>query len=98
MAHLFGMLKELDNPSRARILGEGDAVEAEVLAKDVVEGIQALQKPATALVFDGVVSQRLLDVAHEKGIREVVGVRLGAIGKVPDGIQVFTRADIEAAS
>lgn len=97
MAKLFGILKELDNPSRARILGEGDAIEVELLAKDVVEGVLALQKPASALVFDGVVSQRLLDVAHEKGIREVVGVRLGAIGKVPDGIQVFTRADIEAA-
>ncbi|MCL5984786.1 MAG: DNA primase DnaG [Candidatus Thermoplasmatota archaeon] len=97
LAKLFGMLKDLDNPSRARILGEGDAVEAEVAAKDVVEGLLAFPKPASALVIDGVVSQRLLDVAHEKGIKDVVAVRLGAIGKVPEGIHVYTRSDIEVA-
>ena len=40
------------------------------------------------------VSQRLLDVAHERGIQEVVAIRLGAIGKMPDGIRVYTKADL----
>ncbi len=94
---LFGLLGQLTNPSRARILGENDAVEAEVPAKDVVEALAALPKPASAVVFDGVVSQRLLDVAQGKGVREVVAVRLGAIGKVPDGVHVYTRTDTEAS-
>jgi DNA primase len=66
----------------------------EVPAKDVVEALSKLSEPAKTLVFDGVVSQRLLDVAHEKGIQEVVAVRLGAIGKLPEGIRVYTRADL----
>jgi DNA primase len=94
---LFGVLGELENPSRARILGDGDVVEAEVPAKDLVDALAALQKPAVTLVFDGVVSQRLLDVATDKGIKEVVAVRLGAIGKMPNGIHVYTRADTETA-
>jgi DNA primase len=94
LAKLFQDLSELENPSRARILGENDAVQVEVPAKDVVEALSKLSEPAKTLVFDGVVSQRLLDVAHEKGIQEVVAVRLGAIGKLPEGIRVYTRADL----
>ncbi len=95
LAKLFQDLSELENPSRARILGEGDAVQAEVPAKDVVEALSKGGEPAPrTLVFDGVVSQRLLDVAHERGIQEVVAVRLGAIGKMPDGIRVYTKADL----
>jgi DNA primase len=97
LTKLFGVLNELENPSRARILGEGDVVAAEVPAKDLVDALSALHQPAVTLIFDGVVSQRLLDVANERGIKEVVAVRLGAIGKMPDGIHVYTRADVEAS-
>ncbi|EQD67915.1 hypothetical protein B1B_05769, partial [mine drainage metagenome] len=65
-------------------------------AKDVVENLVKSEGGIKTLIFDGVVSQRLLDVAQEKGIQEVVAVRLGAIGKMPEGIRVYTRADLEA--
>lgn len=97
LAKLFGVLGGLANPPRAQMLGEGDAVEAEVPSKDIVEALAAFTRPVSTLVLDGVVSQRLLDVAQSKGVKEVVAVRLGAIGKMPEGIHVFTRADVEAS-
>jgi DNA primase len=96
LARFFADLSALENPSRARFLGEGDNILTEIPAKDVVENLVKSEGGIKTLIFDGVVSQRLLDVAQEKGIQEVVAVRLGAIGKMPDGIRVYTRADLEA--
>jgi DNA primase len=90
----FGLLGQIENSSKALIIGPDDAVLGEAPVKDMIDTLARFEQPAKTLVFDGVVSQRLLDVAHEKGIDTVVASRLGAVGKIPDGIQVFTQADL----
>ena len=92
----FDLLGQIGNSSKALILGTDDAVVGEAPVKDMIDVLAKLEHPAKTLVFDGVVSQRVLDVAREKGIDKVIASRLGAIGKVPDGIQVFTQADLTA--
>ncbi len=93
-AALFGQLAQIENTSKALVLGEEDVVLIESPVKDLLETMAKLEAPAKTLIFDGVVSQRLLDVAREKGIDTVVASRLGAVGKIPDGIQVFTQSDL----
>ncbi|HTT73098.1 MAG TPA: DNA primase DnaG [Thermoplasmata archaeon] len=94
LAHYFDLLGEVENSSRALFVGENEAVVGESPVKDLIESLQALGTPAKAVVFDGIVSQRLLDVAQEKGIGTVVATRLGPIGKMPEQVRVFTRADL----
>ncbi len=94
LSKLFQDLSQLENPSRARLLGEGDALVAEIAAKDVVDALTQAPGPIRTLIFDGVVSQRLLDVAQEKGVGELIAVRMGAIGKMPDNVRVYTRSDL----
>ncbi|MCI4342906.1 MAG: DNA primase [Thermoplasmata archaeon] len=94
LAHYFELLNGVENASRCLIVGEGDAVVAEAPVKDMIETISALTSPAKAVIFDGIVSQRLLDVAQEKGIGTVVGSRLGPVGKIPDAVRIFTKADL----
>ena len=96
LQHYFELLGSLENTSRSLVLGPDDAVVADAAVKDVVETLAQLAVPAKTLVFDGVVSQRLLDAAHERGIQTVVANRMGAIGKVPEPIRVVTRQDLEA--
>ncbi|HVL86774.1 MAG TPA: hypothetical protein VM681_02005 [Candidatus Thermoplasmatota archaeon] len=50
-----------------------------------------------AVVFDGVITQRLLDIASEKGIATLVGVKTGNITKKPGNVEVVTRAELERA-
>ncbi|MGA7861754.1 MAG: hypothetical protein WCB19_07850, partial [Thermoplasmata archaeon] len=95
---LFGQLAQIENTSKALVLGEEDAVLIEAPVKDLLDTMAKLEVPAKTLIFDGVVSQRLLDVAREKGIDTVVASRLGAVGKIPDGIQVFTQSDLAATT
>ncbi len=94
LAHYFELLNGVENASKCLIVGEDDSVIGEAAVKDMIETVSALDTPAKAIVFDGIVSQRLLDVAQEKGIGTVVATRLGPIGKLPDQVRVFTKADL----
>ena len=94
LARYFDLLHGVENASRCLFVGEDDAVVGESPVKEMIEAIANLATPAKAVVFDGIVSQRLLDVAHEKGIGTVVGSRLGPVGKVPEEIRIFTKADL----
>jgi DNA primase len=94
LTHYFELLNGVENSSRCLVVGENDAVVAEAPVKDMIEAISALPGGAKAIIFDGIVSQRLLDVAQEKGIGTVVGTRLGPVGKIPDAVRIFTKADL----
>ncbi|HYA10195.1 MAG TPA: DNA primase DnaG [Thermoplasmata archaeon] len=98
LGRYFELLNGVENASRCLFVGENDAVVGEVPVKEMIEAIGQLAAPAKAVVFDGIVSQRLLDVAQEKGIGTVVGTRLGPIGKFPDQVKIYTRADLGGPS
>ncbi|HTW76391.1 MAG TPA: DNA primase DnaG [Thermoplasmata archaeon] len=97
LAHYFELLNGIENASRALFVGPDDAVVGEAPIKEMYEALAALSTPAKALVFDGIVSQRLVDVAQEKGIGTVVASRLGPVGKIPEQVRVFTKADLGMA-
>jgi len=94
LQHYFDLLGGVENASRAVFVGEDDTVVAEAPIKEMFEAIASLPAPAKAVVFDGIVSQRLLDVAQEKGIGTVVATRLGPVGKIPEHLRIFTKADL----
>jgi len=94
LAHYFELLDGVENSSRCLLVGEDDAVAGEVPVKEMIEAVANLTTPTKAIVFDGIVSQRLLDVAQEKGIGTVVGTRLGPVGKFPEQVRVYTKADL----
>ena len=79
-------------------MGEGDVVVGEAPVKEMIEALAGLAVPAKAVVFDGIVSQRLLDVAQEKGILTIVATRMGPVGKMPENVRVFTKADLGASA
>jgi len=49
---------------------------------------------AHAVVFDGIITQRLLDIAEEKNISVVVGDRVSNIAKKPANLKILTFSDI----
>ncbi|WP_455368949.1 DNA primase DnaG [[Eubacterium] cellulosolvens] len=51
-------------------------------------------KGAHAVVFDGIITQRLLDIAEENKISIVVGDRLSNIAKKPVNLKILTFSDI----
>ncbi|MCI4338157.1 MAG: DNA primase [Thermoplasmata archaeon] len=94
LASFFELLGGIENTSKSLFLGPDDAVVAEAPVKEMIERLLTLEPAAKTVIFDGVVSQRLLDVAHEKGIETVIANRMGAVGKIPDEVKVLTRLDL----
>ncbi|MEM1620254.1 MAG: DNA primase DnaG [Fervidicoccaceae archaeon] len=50
----------------------------------------------SAVIFDGIVTQRIIDVASEKKIPLIVGARIGSIEKRGEGITILTLQDLIA--
>ena len=96
LARYFDLLNGVENTSKSLFVGADDAVVGEAPVKEMIDAIANLTSPAKAIVFDGIVSQRLLDVAQEKGIGTVVATRLGPVGKIPAQVRIYTKADLVA--
>ncbi len=70
---------------------------ARVPVKDLVDKLIGDElKDAYAIVADGVITQRLVDVASAKGVSVLVGARIGAISKKPANLVVLTFDDVKS--
>ena len=76
--------------SRARLLDESLAVLDDVPAEDAFEAIRDATAVPAIVVFDGDVSQRIVDVAAQRGIGTVVGTGRGEFVKQPTSVRVRT--------
>ena len=87
------MLLQLGGSSTARLLDEGDGVVTEVPVRELVDTLK-MKKQTRAVVFDGIITQRILDIAAELNMHSVVGTKMGTITKQPAGVVVWTRSDL----
>ncbi len=89
------MLQQLSGSSKARLLTENDSVTAEVPVRDLVDTLKS-KRDTRAVVFDGIITQRILDIAAEMSMHAVVGTKMGTITKQPSGVEIWTRSDFAA--
>ncbi len=76
---------------KVALLVDGDMrVVAEYPVGELVEKLSSEDVEAEALILGGVVSQRLVDVAHRKGIKKIYAYRLGNVTKKPADLKVIT--------
>lgn len=80
----------VDGKLTARILDRSMNVVKEVPVRDLVKALKTNNIKGSAIVFDGVITQRLIDLAAKKEIDYIVGVRLGSVVKVPTSVRVIT--------
>lgn len=88
------MLLDLSTTHNAKILGEDFQVIRQVAVKSLVNSLKEDAEGVVAIVFDGVISQRILDVSADKGIGTVVGTRKGNITKMPADVTIYTKEDL----
>ena len=91
---LKSILIELSASSKARLLTEDWNVLEEIPVKELANKLKDSSDKITAVVFDGVVTQRILDLAADRKIPKVVGAKLGNITKQPTDVEVWTRDDL----
>ncbi|AWR94688.1 DNA primase DnaG [Acidianus brierleyi] len=66
-----------------------------VQVRDIIPKLEASQdNKVSYIIFDGVITQRLLELAASKNVKMLVGVRIGGITKSLDNIKILTFSDI----
>jgi DNA primase len=88
-------LERLSGSLKAVIYDANDSVIGnEIMVRDIADAIKSANAPAT-VVLDGVVTQRLLDVAGEKGIKLIVASKMGPVSKHPANVKVLTKDNFQ---
>lgn len=59
----------------------------------MIESI-AKEKPSI-IVFDGVVTQRLVETAHENQVKKIIATAMGEVTKIPKSIKIITSKQLE---
>ena len=88
------MLLDLSTTHNAKVLDKDNQVIRQVAVKSLVNSLKEDSENVASIVFDGVISQRILDVSADKGISIVVGTRKGNITKMPADITIWTKEDL----
>jgi DNA primase len=91
------VLEDLSNTSKAKLLNEGGNVLKEVHVGKLADTLKEGTEGVTSVVLDGIITQRILDLAVEKNISTVVGVKMGNITKLPTGVAVLTKEELAGA-
>jgi len=89
-----GMINELSSTSKARIIDAMGGIIKEVAVKELVNTLKEEKDPVFAVVFDGIITQRILDLASDLKIGTIVGTKMGNITKQPAGTDVWSKDDL----
>jgi len=84
-------VEELDGTLSARLFDKEHNVLREVAVRDLAKELKESNGEVNGVIFDGVVTQRILDIAAEKGLEYLIGAKLGNIAKSPICVRVLTK-------
>ncbi|MFA6035699.1 MAG: DNA primase DnaG [Candidatus Micrarchaeia archaeon] len=87
----YASLGELENTARARMYDASNALKSEILVKDILSTLESSAGDVHSVVFDGVVTQRLADLAASKGVKVLLGVKVGNVFKKPESLTIGTK-------
>jgi DNA primase len=82
---------ELDGTLSARLIDRNHNVLKEVAVRDLARELKETNGDVNGVIFDGVVTQRILDIAAEKGLEYLIGAKMGNIAKSPVCVKVITK-------
>ncbi|BBG27420.1 DNA primase DnaG [Sulfuracidifex tepidarius] len=66
-----------------------------VQVRDIIPKLETAEDGKVLyIVFDGVITQRLLDLASEKNVKLIAGARIGGVNKRPKNVTLLTFSDL----
>ncbi len=89
------MLRDMAGKKIARLLNSKGGIVTEISVGELINVLSSEKKAVSYVVFDGVITQRLVDMAHKKGVKIITGVKMGNVTKLPSSMTIWTRKDLE---
>ncbi len=83
-------LEALNGTLSARLFDRNQNMVREVAVRDLAKELKESNGDVAGVIFDGVVTQRILDIAADKNLVYLIGAKLGNIVKSPLCVKVMT--------
>ncbi|MFN3910130.1 MAG: DNA primase DnaG [Candidatus Anstonellaceae archaeon] len=83
-------LNKLDGTLKARIYSDNQTLLCEIPVRDIIKTLENQEK-VFSLVFDGLVTKRVAELASQKGAKVIAAVKLGNVFKKPENLLIFTK-------
>ncbi|KAF5412015.1 MAG: DNA primase DnaG [Candidatus Methanocomedens sp.] len=87
-------MDELSGTLSGRLLDDNKKVIQEVTVKDLANTIKDVDSKVKSVVFDGVITQRLVDIASEKYIKDIIGAKIGNVTKAPANLRIASTGQL----
>ncbi|KZX15025.1 DNA primase [Methanobrevibacter cuticularis] len=88
---LKNILKDLEGTGNCELLDDALNILKEVRVEELYDELKNNAKKTYAVVFDGVISQRLVDISSSKGIKNLVAFKSSDIVKKPEKLRLITK-------
>ncbi len=82
-------LEELHNTLRGRLYGSDGTLIKEVPIRELIQSIQDSHS-AHAVVFDGIITQRLVELSYRQGVKEIYGIRSSQVSRTFPDLGIYT--------
>ncbi len=87
-------ISQLSGTLSARMIDEQNNIINEVPVRDLANALKDSNGNIKSVVFDGVITQRIVDIAAEKGIETLIGAKMGSLVKSPTSIHIETSSEL----
>ncbi len=87
------ILREIQGTRKSRLLDKDLNMMGEVDVSKLIASFKG-SEGVWAVVLDGIITQRLIDVASEVDIRHLVGAKIGNITKKPPNLRILSQRDL----
>ena len=95
-AEVIEKVKEIIGSLEAIFFNEKWEELERVPVRDMIERLQQ-RGNVHAIVFDGIVTQRVLDAATQRGVKLIVAARIGSLSRKVRGIKILSYEDLQLA-
>jgi len=86
---LLSEAKLIQQTLRAKLFDKDFNPIYEVSVSEIADKLPTYSEKIKAIVFDGLITQRLVDISVEKGVEYLIGVRIADLTKKPANLKVF---------
>lgn len=88
------ILTQIEGKNKAILLDKNNKKLKELPIRELRDNLGKKGQNITAIVFDGIITQTLVDLAASSGVRAMVGLKKSNVTKMPSGLRLYTKADL----
>jgi len=88
------MLEDISGSLKAVLFDKKDKELKKIPVRELTDELKKSDNIST-VVFDGIITQRLLDIANNKNIKKIIGIKIGNVVKMPASVKVLTKKDVQ---